>query len=400
MKFEKKYVLYLLISLILSYLIISISGNKEIWLKKTWTLFNVPRMWPAFADIDFIYRSLVCKQMGLDPFVNNPCAISATTYQYPVIWLHIFEFFSINTIFNLKILLFFTLSLLFISFCCIFQITKNKFNKFILLLLFFSGSTLLLIERGNIDHIVFILCFAILFSNNYYYEIVLIFINSCLKIYPLFNFIYLLKKKNFYLTLIIILITILFIYEISFARYFAPNHPFMAISQAYGILTIVEGFFKILEKKYLISISFEIKSLIRIFFVFIFLIISFFIFLLGSKHNQKLTNIKSGNYEKLFILGASIYVGTYIFFSNIDYRLIFLILTVPYISTLRKLENYLYSIILVIIFNSWLFQLSPLTLTHSVYTAFLFLLKMMVFIYLSFYLGKLIGNFFLRFKVR
>ena len=109
--------------------------------------------------------------MGLDPFVNNPCAISATTYQYPVIWLHIFKFFSINTIFNLKILLFITLSLLFISFCCIFQITKNKFNKFILLLLFFSGSTLLLIERGNIDHIVFILCFAILFSNNYYYEI-------------------------------------------------------------------------------------------------------------------------------------------------------------------------------------------------------------------------------------
>ena len=98
----------------------------------------------------------------------------------------------------------------------------------------------------------------------------MIFINSCLKIYPLFNFIYLLKKKNFYLTLIIILITILFIYEISFARYFAPNHPFMAISQAYGILTIVEGFFKILEKKYLISISFEIKSLIRIFLYLFF----------------------------------------------------------------------------------------------------------------------------------
>ena len=34
----------------------------------------------------------------------------------------------------------------------------------------------------------------------------------------------------------------------------------MAISQAYGILTIVEGFFKILENKYLINISFEIKD--------------------------------------------------------------------------------------------------------------------------------------------
>jgi hypothetical protein len=398
MKSKKKYIYYSLLSLILSYLIILISGNKEIWLK-TWSLLNVPTMWPAFADIDFIYRSLSCKQMGFDPFVNNPCDISGTTYQYPSIWLYIFKLFNINSILNLKIFLFFSLSLLLFSFCWLFQITKNKFNKFILFLLFFSGSTLLLIERGNIDHIIFIFCVLTILSNNYYYEIIIIFINSCLKIYPIFNFIYLFKKKNFYLTLIIILVTTFFIYEISLARYFAPNHPFMAISQAYGILTIVEGFFKILEKKYLINISFEIKSIVRIFFVLIFLIISFVLFLMGAKKQNKII-YNLNYYEKLFILGSSIYVGTYISFSNIDYRLIFLILTIPYISTLSKFENYFYSIILIIIFNSWFFSFVPLTLSHSLYTIFLYILKMIIFIYLSFNLGKLIGNFFLRFRIK
>jgi hypothetical protein len=173
----------------------------------------------------------------------------------------------------------------------------------------------------------------------------------------------------------------------------------MAISQAYGILTIVEGFFKILEKKYLINISFEIKSIVRIFFVLIFLIISFVLFLMGAKKQNKII-YNLNYYEKLFILGSSIYVGTYISFSNIDYRLIFLILTIPYISTLSKFENYFYSIILIIIFNSWFFSFVPLTLSHSLYTIFLYILKMIIFIYLSFNLGKLIGNFFLRFRIK
>ncbi len=399
MKFEKKYIYYSLASLILSYLIIILSFNEVLWIK-TWKLSRIPTMWPAFADIDFIHRSLLCKQMGLDPFVNNPCDINSTKYQYPAIWLYLFEILNIDNLFNLKVLLFISLSLLFFSFFWIFQITQKKFNKCVLFLLFFSGSTLLLIERGNIDHIIFIICISVILSNNYYYEAIIIFLNSTLKIYPFFNYIYLFRGKNFFLSLIVVLITILFIYKISLSKYFEPNHSFMAISQAYGILTIVEGFFKILEKKYLYNITFEIKSIIRLVFVFIFLTISTLFFFKGTKQKKEKSSIELKNFEKLFILGASIYVGTYIFFSNIDYRLVFLILTIPYISTLNKIENYFYSITLLIIFNSWLFSFEPLTLSHSLYTIFLYLLKMIIFIYLSFNLGKVIGNFFLKFKLK
>ncbi len=397
-----KYLFYLILSLILAYLIIFISQNKEIWLN-SWGFLKVPAMWPAFADIDFILRSVQCKQMGHDPFVNNPCDINGTIYQYPAVWLNIFELLNIDNLHNFKIFVFISITFYLFCYCFIFEITKNYFNKFILILLFFSLSSLLLIERGNIDHIIFIFCLLTMVSRNYYFEATVIFFNTYLKVFPFFNFVYLFKKK-FLITFLISLITIVIIYKASITTYPIPNdstnNSFLALSQAFGVITILEGAFKILEKKYLFNINFETKTLVRLLFVGIFFVISIILFFIGSKKYHNSTSNIPHNYEKLFILGSSIYVGRYIFLSNFDYSLVFLILTVPYISRVNKVENYIYSIILVIIFNSWLFSFTPLTISHSLYTIFQFSLKMIIFGYLSFYIGKVSGNFFLNLKFK
>jgi hypothetical protein len=394
---NKKYFLYTAISLTISYFIITLSGSKDSWYS-FWRLLNVPTMWPAFADIDHIYRSLLCKLNGLDPTEYNPCDINGVTYQYPIIWLPIFEFLKLNIFSNFKVFVFCTLT--FYIFCnfILIDLAKKKFNKLILIFLFFSASSLLLIERGNVDHIIFVLTIATLASRNYYYEMFLIFINSCLKIFPIFTFFYLIKNnKKILLTFLIMLLTIFLLYEISISKYIKPNHSFMAITQAYGVLSITEGIFKILEQKYLLFLDLNIKNLIRLVSIFIFIIICFSIFVIGTK--SKGNNISSSrNQEKLFLIGASIYVGSYIFFSNIDYRLIFLFLTIPYVENLKPKLNYIYSISILIISNSWHIRLAPLSINHIIFTSIIYLIKLIILIFLCYWIGRISKSFFQNLK--
>ena len=71
---------------------------------------------------------------------------------------NIFEKLKIDNLENFKILIFISLSFYFFGYLYILDITKKIFNKLILVLLYFSTSSLLLIERGNIDHLIFIFC--------------------------------------------------------------------------------------------------------------------------------------------------------------------------------------------------------------------------------------------------
>lgn len=397
-----KFIIYFILSLIFSFFIVQISQEKSFWFS-FWQFFKVPAMWPAFADIDHIMRSVQCKQAGFNPYINNPCDISGTLFQYPNLWLNIFEILNINNLDNFKILIFFSISLYIFCYFYILDLTKNYFNKFILFLIYFSSSSLLLIERGNADHIIFIFCVLTMFSKRYYFEAIIISLNSYLKIYPFFNFIYLFKK-NFKLTLIISLLVLfsIFILSDSVSSYPIPNDStnniFVSLPQSFGALTIIEGFFKILEKKYYYNLDDQIKTKMRLIFVFIFLIISLILFLKGTNKNTYLQNEIPENYKKLFVIGASIYVGRYIFLGQYDYSLVFLIMTIPYISKLSKLHNYAYCVSLLLIFNSWFFNFTPLTLSHSIYSLILYSLKIIIFMYLSYFLGKICGNLFLGFK--
>lgn len=391
---NNKIIFFFIIVLIcaLSLLVIKISYDEQLWLS-FWRYLQVPSMWPAFADIDHIYRSLLCKQQGINPFYYNPCEISGTRYQYPITWLIVFEFLNINNLLNLKIFLFFSLSMYALSYVFIFQIIKKKINKIILILLFFSPSSLLVIERGNVDHIIFIICILSMMSKKYYVEICLVFLNSCLKVYPIFNFIFFLQKKNIILTVFLFGFTIFILYSFALSKYLNPNHSFIAMSQSYGVLSMVEGIFKILEKKYDIYFDFNTKTIVRFFSILFFIAMSFLLFFVGIKSYKKKDRV-TYNCKKLFIFGSSIYVGSYIFFGNLDYRLIFLFMTMPYISTLKNKQNYIYCFMVVIVSSSWFFSFVPLTAGHYIYTFFIYLIKFVLFLYLSYLLGMINKNFF------
>jgi len=147
MKFINKYtfkkpsyrlIFYIALSLIISYIILDASQSKITW-KEFWNYFIIktPKHWPAFSDILHIQSSLICKLSGIDPFITNPCEFYNIRYQYPITWLFVFEYLNLDNENNFRIFIFFILSFLFLTYFLLLEISKNKFNKIILILLFF-----------------------------------------------------------------------------------------------------------------------------------------------------------------------------------------------------------------------------------------------------------------------
>jgi len=385
---------YAIISILISIYLINLSDEKDSWLN-FWYNFNVPTMWPPFTDIDHIRNSLICRQSGIDPFISNPCDVSNSRYQYPVTWLHIFEILSLENFKNYQVFLIVSLSLLLFYYFLLIEITIKKINKIGLFLLFFSTSSCLLIERGNVDHIIFILIFSLIIFSGYYSALFLIFLSSLLKIYPFFSFFYLIRSKHkILITLILMIVTIYFLYEISLSKYIDKNHSIMAMSQTYGVQSITEGFFKVIEKKNILFLEEVQKNLIRLLASLIALFFAAYFFYRGTISKIKINYKKNENKEILFVLGSSIYIGTYIFYSNIDYRLVFLFMTIPFMENFEKKINHIYLFSVLIISNSFMFAYNPLTLEHILYTTLLYSIKLCIFIFLCFSLGLLSKDFF------
>ena len=157
------------------------------------------------------------------------------------------------------------------------------------------------------------------------------------------------KKKIKILLLICLVIFVLYFYKFIFNE---------------SGLVIVNDWFSFGSKS--TSITFQRYSLININHTFI----SFFLILLSLLTFTKKINFlklefkKEPNdfYERLFLIGSSTFCGLYILQSNYDYKLILLILCVPYITLLKnKFYKYLLLICMIISSNYNLFVNYPFT---------------------------------------
>ena len=130
--------------------------------------------------------------------------------------------------------------------------------------------------------------------------------------------------------------------------------------------------------------------------VICFAIYSFILILVGYS-NTKSFNLEN-KFNKFFIGGASIFLGTFIIGSNADYRLIFLILTLPLIFELKNLFIK-YSLLMsyICIFNSFYFLIGDkLSAIFFISSSLNFLIKILTFSLISLIFGSQLKqvNFF------
>ncbi len=389
---KKVLLINFIISLVLSILIFYLSNNQYLW-SFFWQSLSIPPQAP-FSDLKAHVYFFNCFEDGINIYKQKCNLIplgGGAISTHPPIWLKIIQVFNLNSEINYNIFILTSYVLYFLLFLNFFFIFKNFDSKIFLLIFFFSTTNFLLIERFSTDLLIFIFVGLIIYFNSKLIKASIIFVISLLKFYPIFLVsIFIDNKKFFYIFFLAITSFILIFYldEIASTN---ENLIDMALLIAYGSRTMIRALFY-LSDKYNLFLNEGNYEFYRNIFLLILLFYSFIITILSYLSSFKTTeNILNSN-EKLFLIGGSIYIGTFIFGANADYRLIFLLFTIPYIIELKNvfIKSILsFSIILSI--NSFIFQSGePNSINYFSKAFLIFGCKFLIFTLFLIFFGKIL----------
>ena len=261
----------------------------------------------------------------------------------------------------------------------------------------FSTTNFILIERFATDIIIFLIVYSILNIRFYILKFFLIFFGILLKYYPLFLTILFIEKKKLILLVTVIFSFFLYFFYLDEIRLVGENILEVALLIAYGSRTISKALFY-LSTEYGFFINEENYSFFRRIIILIFFSFSFILIIAGYLNTKNDFDKTFNHIERYFLAGSSIYLGTFIIGSNFDYRLIFLVFTIPFIMDLKfKKIKYILLISYIFSINSFLIQHSPLffvtevtNLIYYIKSFFIFVCKFLIFSILSYLMGGLI----------
>ena len=317
-------------------------------------IWNISTLKPIFADIRTITGFNLSVASGNNPLVDNIGDPFNRPMNYPAFWAFFAKYINMqpqhSEIFGLINLIFYFFGLvLFI----------NKFDldfrtSAVICLAVFSPASILAMERGNTDMIMFFLIsIAILLYNKSFVFSLIIFIASVLKIFPVFAYLSLfdLHKTNRKSTLIACLFISLFtIYLFVNRDYFSLMSSSVPspLYFAYGANII---WMKTVEK-----LGADIGFYVRIITYLYLFSLSLFIIVFFRKIKPQHQAVNE-TYLKSFQIGALIFMLTFLINNNWDYRLIFLIFTLPYLTLLMKADKLLktmsYIAVFLILHTMW-----------------------------------------------
>jgi hypothetical protein len=284
----------------------------------TWTALYIPTMSPIFADMRTVQGSLYSIEHGYNPQVENPGDPWRRVMNYPLIWVEISKFFHLDNEKNFVLLV---SCYIFAYLVCCFLLLRD-FPSIYIILAMFSGSSLLAVERGNNDLIIFVLLFAGIYTAQHYFrdyiKVFTFLLATILKVYPVVAIISFIKKPK-PLSFLMFAITSYFIYINSELK--VIQHGNTANGKiSYGLINFLRW----------ISIRI-ISDETKIAFVSLMILLSLLL-IIAITRNLQLKESKELAYSAdLLITGGSIFVFTYLIAPNWDYRLIFLLFCIPYI---------------------------------------------------------------------
>ena len=287
----------------------------------------------------------------------------------------------------------------------IFYIFKNYYNKnkLLIFLLIFSPTSLIALERGNLDLHLFLLAILICYNRYFYLNLLLISFSFLLKYYPLTFFPNIFTENtktrkiqiiSFVSTIFISLLIVFFHREVFMDLF----NNLSASKAGYHLIYSVKTIAKIL--KYLFSLNYIFLLLVT-YIVFIYIIIKLIKYHYKINLDKKISLVSIE--EKLFLIGANTSLFAYVLFSNVFYREIFLILTIPLLLKLKdEFEDFkIFKFLLYFIIFRYLFlhvhNYSLLTDNHFYvdgmrvfYNSFLFTLGVKSF--LDYFFMALLGS--------
>jgi hypothetical protein len=351
-----KHILFIATILILATAIFSSVFFQNVWLIRKW---NIPLDPPGFLDSRQLAWASEAHARGYDPLIENPVNPRGHQLNYPRIW-HLLFALGINEdhtniIGSIVVIIFFIVVGIFW-----FSRKYDNLTYLILSIVFLSPAVMLGVERSNIEIILFsVLALALLV--NYFSSIpaLLIFIfASILKLYPVFGFIYLLKenRRRFWI-LFLSAIGIFILYGIfsfnDFKQVYQTTPKLVGSSFGINVWWMGLGHSRFFN----LPVSESLTGFLKIFsYALVFLILSATLYL--GMLRKVAGHYSHGRHLDAFRVGAGIYIACFLLMNTHDYRLIFLIFTVPQLAAwLRDKEESISFVPLItllsIVFSMW-----------------------------------------------
>lgn len=298
-----------------------------------------------FADWSVILSANLCKTK-VDVYIENPCDFWNRYHVYGNILLNIPLIKEFPKFYYLVLPI--IINFLFIYVVVTFFDFKKKFEYLTALPFIFSIPVLFVIERANIDNLIFLIIFLISINKNLILNYFLIILGTITKFYPIVSSIIFLFKRNLKkiiinLTFLVLIIFFILYFEIDSLKKISENSKQFSASAFLSFSFI--GFVNHIND---IKIVFQGKDYNWIKYIFILLILLVpIIFTLFSKvkfifSDEKIKELFSKNCfeNRLYILSTTIVLVCYFSFSNYMYREIFFLGLIPWILSQKKLSNF------------------------------------------------------------
>ena len=290
--------------------------------QKIWLFFGVGSLDQTFGDLRVILAGWEAIRDGLNPYLSNPTDPWERLYNYPPIWLYGAATGFGQEATNAIGTVFLALFLLTIG-----VLSKRLPRQFLpyWLLVLMSPPALLAMERGNIDLVVFSLVFLALPYSRLRFPAVAL--AACMKIFPLFA-LPMARVGNRWKAALVTLSAVMFYLlwereKIALALKATPT----PIMYAFGGRVIFLRAGVVLHERFGIDIS---QTTVMASFWLLLLIVSLGVAALAFRGKQE------EQPDLYFLAGAGVFLGSFIFNANWNYRLIFLLPMIPYITGLAN----------------------------------------------------------------
>jgi hypothetical protein len=317
--------------------------------EKTWQIWSIPTLMPPFTDLRLLPGSAESFRAGFDPIYNNPGDPVGRHFNYPYAWYLIF-YSGIQQDDTIWIGAFLALGYFF----CVWAFSRqiSLFSAVLISVVLFSPASMLAVERGNVDLFIFILCTLtlLLLEHRIWLATSILMIASFLKLFPIFGVVIFLRetRSRFWMISISAFIVLIAYAGLTYANIsasFAFTEKNAELS--YGVNVIPLYLEQLFESKQLFNFLTPTFSLIG-------LGLSLYAALLGSQTDP--LPVTDALHLTAFRLGAMIYIGTFFIGNNWDYRLIFLLFTIPQLTewaTRSTAKKYAIGTIIALIVACW-----------------------------------------------
>ncbi len=307
-------------------LILMLGGN--------WSILEAIGIQPMempWADARTISGACVALERGLDPLVANPGDPWHRVMNYPRPWL-LFAAIGLRPE-HTWVLAWLYVSALLTALLLLRPLAQDHTTSYFLLLSVFAPTSWLAIERANNDILMFSICCAAaaLISLRPAIAALLIATASLLKLYPIAALAAYLREKPIagpcYPSILLVLFTV-YAYAISHDLQLITAGTLKAEWLSYGIKiapSIIAKNFAIAEG---LLISMAALGLLAI------CISGYYL-----RRKTRLGAAGSPFHTAAFRIGSSIYLGSFLVGNSFDYRLMFLILTVPQLAAWSRAKH-------------------------------------------------------------